>query len=53
VQKEQAGKEGNEITLSPEQAGWLLESYKLDSERRLPMGQQGTSDPKARNRPDW
>jgi hypothetical protein len=53
VQKEQAGKEGNEITLSPEQAGWLLESYKLDSDRRLPMGQQGTSDPKARNRPDW
>jgi len=25
------------MTLSQEQAGWLLDAYRLDSERRLPM----------------
>jgi len=52
-QKEGASKEGQEMFLTPEQAGWLLESYKLDSERRLPMGQTGKAEPKDRSRPTW
>src|ERR1035438_9232050 len=34
-QEEGPSKQGQEMTLSPEQAGWLLDAYKLDSERRL------------------
>ena len=52
-QQEGAGKEGEEMLLSPEQAGWLLDSFRLDSERRLPMGQKDTAEPKDRNRPTW
>ena len=41
------------MELTPEQAGWLLESFRLDKERRLPMG-EGTEDkPRDRNRPTW
>jgi len=36
--KEGPAKEGQEMDLSPEQAGWLLDAFKLDSQRRLPMG---------------
>lgn len=39
--------EGREMALSPEQAASMLDSYKL-GERRLPMGQQETAEPKAR-----
>jgi hypothetical protein len=52
-QEEGPSKEGKEMTLSPEQAGWLLEAYKLDSERRLPMGQGSRAEPKDRSRPTW
>lgn len=52
-QKEGPSKEGEEMNLSPEQAGWLLEGFKLDNERRLPMGQNDTAEPKNRNRPTW
>ena len=52
-QKEVASKQGNEMTLSPEQAGWLLEGYRLDSERRLPMVQSNTAEPKDRSRKTW
>jgi hypothetical protein len=52
-QEEGPSREGKEMTLSPEQAGWLLDAYKLDSERRLPMGQGPPADPKARSRPTW
>jgi len=54
-QKEGPSKEGEQqqMTLTAEQAGWLLEGYKLDSERRLPMGQGQEAQPKDRNRPDW
>ncbi len=52
--KESAGREGEQqMTLSPEQAGWLLEGFKLDSERRLPMGQKDTGEPKTRSRKTW
>jgi len=53
-EKEGPSKEGQEIPISPETAAWLLEGFKLDGERRLPMGQptgqeqQGTSQDRAR-----
>jgi hypothetical protein len=40
--KEGSSKDGQEMSLTPEQAGWLLEGFKLDSERRLPMGDKDT-----------
>ncbi|HTL55840.1 MAG TPA: hypothetical protein VL361_09180 [Candidatus Limnocylindrales bacterium] len=52
-QKEASSKDGQEMNLSPEQAGWLLDAFKLDTERRLPMGTKDTADPKARSRPTW
>jgi tetratricopeptide (TPR) repeat protein len=54
-QQESPGKEGEEqpISLSPEQAGWLLESYRLDSERRLPMGENEAAKPKDRKLREW
>jgi tetratricopeptide (TPR) repeat protein len=52
-QKEQPSKEGKEMMLSPEQAAWLLEGFKLDSERRLPMGQNNPAQPKDRSRKTW
>jgi hypothetical protein len=51
-EKEGPSKEGEEMNISPEAAGWLLEGFKLDSERRLPMGpgEQGKPrDPAKRN----
>jgi tetratricopeptide (TPR) repeat protein len=52
-QEEGPSKEGKEMTLSQEQAGWVLDGFKLDSERRLPMGQGELGQPKDRNRPTW
>jgi hypothetical protein len=52
-QQEGPSKEGQEMSLSPEQAGWLLDSFKLDSERRLPMGQGEEAKPRDRQRPTW
>ena len=52
-EKEGPTKEGQEMALSPEQAGWLLQAFKLDSERRLPMGQGDTGKPRDRERPTW
>jgi len=51
--KEAASRDGKEILLSPEQAGWLLDGFKLDSERRLPMGQEKAGQPKARSQKTW
>lgn len=44
------GREGDELKLSEEEAGWILESLKGDSERRLPMGQGDAAPPKDRDR---
>lgn len=52
-QEEGPSRDGKEMPLSPEQAGWLLDAYKLDSERRLPMGQGPAAEPKDRARPTW
>jgi len=52
-QKEGPSKDGKEMFLTPEQAGWLLEGFKLDSERRLPMGWGPEAQPRDRSRPTW
>jgi tetratricopeptide (TPR) repeat protein len=53
-EQEKPGKSGEEeMPLSPEQAGWLLEGFKLGNERRLPMGQKETGEPKNRARKPW
>jgi tetratricopeptide (TPR) repeat protein len=52
-QEEGPSRQGEEMTLSQEQAGWLLDSYRLDSERRLPMGETVPGQPKDRVRPTW
>jgi len=52
-QKEGPSRDGKEIALSPEQAGWLLEGFKLDKDRRLPMGQGTEAKPRDRNGPTW
>jgi len=41
------------MTLSPEEAARLLDGFKLDADRRLPMGEGGTPPPKGRPHPDW
>ena len=51
--KEGGSKEGREITISPEQAGWILDSFKLGGDQRLPMGQGDQGNPKARPRKTW
>jgi tetratricopeptide (TPR) repeat protein len=51
-EKEAPSRDGKEMPLSPELAGWLLQGFKLDSDRRLPMGQQ-TGEPKNPSRPTW
>jgi len=40
-------------TLSRDEAGWLLDAFKLGGDRRLPMGEGDTGKPKDRNRPNW
>jgi hypothetical protein len=52
-QKEGPSRDGKEMTLTPEQAGWLLESFKLDKDRRLPMGNGAQDKPRDPNRPTW
>ena len=52
-QEEGPTREGKEMVLSPEQAGWILEGYKLDSERRLPMGGVLPGEPRDRSGPTW
>lgn len=52
-QKEGPTKEGEEMSVSPEQAGWILDGFKLDGERRLPMGDGEPTPPRDRNRPTW
>jgi hypothetical protein len=52
-QKEPEGKQGQELQLSPEEAGWLLNGFKLDSEHRLPMGEETPQRPKDRSGRTW
>ena len=52
-EKEEPAKEGEEMMISPEAAGWLLEGFKLDGERRLPMGQGEQGKPQDRAKRNW
>lgn len=52
-QEEGPSKDGQEISISPEEAGWLLEGFKLEGGRRLPMGPGEQGQPRDRNRPNW
>ncbi len=52
-QKEGASREGEQMFFSPEQAGWLLDGYKLGGDRRLPMGQGEPGEPRNRNGRTW
>ena len=52
-EQEGPSKDGEEISLSPEEAGWLLEGFRLDGERRLPMGQGEQGQPKNRGGRNW
>jgi len=52
-EKEGPSREGEEMTISPEAAGWLLEGFKLDSERRLPMGPGEQGKPQDRGKRNW
>jgi hypothetical protein len=51
---EGASKPGDELKMSPEDAARMLDGYRLDGERRLPMseGQDG-GKPRDPNRPTW
>lgn len=52
-QAERESKDGKEMHLSPEEAGWLLDGFKLDGDRRLPMGQGAPAQPKDRKGRNW
>jgi hypothetical protein len=52
-QQEGPSKDGKEMPLSPEQAGWLLDGYKLGNDRRLPMALGKEGEPRDRVRPTW
>lgn len=51
--KEPGSKPGSETPLSAEEAGWLLDGFKLDSDRRLPMNQGDTAEPQSRKGRNW
>ena len=52
-EQEGAGKSGDEMKISPEEAEQLLAGFKLNGEHRLPLGDEGTAKPKNRNGRDW
>jgi hypothetical protein len=52
-QKEGPSKEGEEMVITPEEAGWLLQGFKLDSDRRLPMAPSKEGQPRSRSGPTW
>lgn len=52
--EEGPGREGEEqLPMSREDAGRLLDGFRLDGDRRLPMGGDQESKPRDRNRPSW
>jgi tetratricopeptide (TPR) repeat protein len=52
-EEEGPSKDGQEMPLTREQAAWLLDGYRLDSERRLPMGQGSSGEPRERSGKTW
>ena len=51
--QEGPGRDGKEIPISPEQAGQLLEGFKLGGNARLPIGQGNEGKPKDRKGRNW
>ncbi|MBI5388455.1 MAG: hypothetical protein HZA90_27640 [Verrucomicrobia bacterium] len=51
--KEKETKEGRRMELTWDEAMRLLESLKLDANRKLPMGDRETANPKDRKRREW
>lgn len=52
-QEEGRGREGEERSLSREEAGWILDSFKLGGDKRLPMGQGEEGKPKDKKGKNW
>ena len=52
-EQEGAGKAGDEMKISPEEAEQMLAGFKLNGEHRLPLGDEGTTKPKNRGGRDW
>ena len=52
-EQEGAGKAGDEMKISPEEAEQLLAGFKLGSEHRLLMGEEATTKPKDHKGKDW
>jgi hypothetical protein len=52
-QEEGQSREGRTIKISREEAGWILDAFKLGDDRRLPMGQGEEKKPKDRKGKTW
>ena len=53
-QQEGKGREGEEQRqLSPQEAGWILDAFKLGGNKQLPMGQGEEKKPKDKKGKDW
>ncbi len=52
-EQEGAGKAGDEMKISPEEAEQMLAGFKLNGEHRLPLGDEGTAKPKNHGGRDW
>jgi len=51
--QEGASKSGEEQRMSREEAGEMLKGFRLDGDRRLPMGEGKEAPPKDPNRKTW
>ena len=51
--QEKENKEGKEMALTWEEAARLLEGLRLDGNRKLPMGDKETANPKDRKGKEW
>ena len=51
--QEGASKSGEEQHMSREEAGEMLKGFRLDGDRRLPMGEGKDGKPKDPNRKTW
>lgn len=51
--EEGPGREGEEIRVSAELAGWLLDAFQLDNNRRLPMGSREATPAERNPQRNW
>jgi Ca-activated chloride channel family protein len=52
-QQEGPSREGQVLKISREEAGWILDAFKLGGDKRLPMGQGEEAKPKDRKGRNW